>query len=119
MLLVNCAGCGYLGLLGETDTALETRMVDLNVRALTAVTNLVIPFMAAGGHILNVSSIASFCPNPRDDGLLRIQGVCFLLYRGPFRGTAAQAHFCDCRLSGAHADGVFGRGQHHGEVPYL
>ena len=65
MLLVNCAGCGYLGLLGETDTALETRMVDLNVRALTAVTNLVIPFMAAGGHILNVSSIASFCPNPR------------------------------------------------------
>ena len=35
------------------------------IRALTAVTNLVIPFMAAGGHILNVSSIASFCPNPR------------------------------------------------------
>lgn len=64
-LLVNCAGCGYLGELGETETALETRMVDLNVRALTAVTNMVLPFMPAGGRILNVSSIASFCPNPR------------------------------------------------------
>lgn len=64
-LLVNCAGCGYLGRLGEMDTASQTRMVDLNVRALTAVTNIVIPYMPEGAHILNVSSIASFCPNPR------------------------------------------------------
>jgi len=64
-LLVNCAGCGYLGRVGEMDTATQTRMVDLNVRALTAVTNIVVPFMAEGGRILNVSSIASFCPNPR------------------------------------------------------
>ena len=65
VLLVNNAGCGYLGNLGEVDTATQTRMVDLNIRALTAVTNMTIPFMAAGSHILNVSSIASFCPNPR------------------------------------------------------
>lgn len=64
-LLVNCAGCGYLGRVGEMDTASQTRMVDLNVRALTAVTNIVIPYMPEGAHILNVSSIASFCPNPR------------------------------------------------------
>lgn len=64
-LLVNCAGCGYLGRLGEMDTASQTRMVDLNVRALTAVTNIVIPYMPEGSRILNVSSIASFCPNPR------------------------------------------------------
>ena len=64
-LLVNCAGCGCLGRVGEMDTASQTRMVDLNVRALTAVTNLVLPYMPEGGHILNVSSIASFCPNPR------------------------------------------------------
>ena len=64
-LLVNCAGCGYLGRVGEMDTASQTRMVDLNVRALTAVTNIVLPYMPEGSHILNVSSIASFCPNPR------------------------------------------------------
>lgn len=65
VLLVNCAGCGYLGNLGETPTARQIRMIDLNLRALTAVTNMVIPFMPAGSRILNVSSIASFCPNPR------------------------------------------------------
>ena len=64
-LLINNAGCGYLGNLGEMPTATQTRMVDLNLRALTAVTNITVPFMAPGGCILNVSSIASFCPNPR------------------------------------------------------
>jgi short-subunit dehydrogenase len=64
-LLVNDAGCGYLGNLGETDTALETRMIDLNLRALTAITNLTIPYIPRGGRIINVSSIASFCPNAR------------------------------------------------------
>ncbi len=64
-LLINCAGCGFLGRLGEVSTASQTHMVDLNVRALTAVTNIVIPHMPEGSRILNVSSIASFCPNPR------------------------------------------------------
>ena len=64
-LLINNAGCGYLGNLGEMPTATQTRMVDLNLRALTAVTNMVIPFVEEGSRILNVSSIASFCPNPR------------------------------------------------------
>lgn len=65
VLLINNAGCGYLGNLGETDTALQTRMIDLNLRALTAITNMTIPYMIPGSSILNVSSIASFCPNPR------------------------------------------------------
>ena len=64
-ILINNAGCGYLGRMGETETVVQTRMVDLNVRAMTAVTNLVIPYMPAGGRILNTSSIASFCPTPR------------------------------------------------------
>ena len=64
-MLINNAGCGYLGNLGEVETSTQTRMIDLNLRALTAVTNMVIPFMPAGSHIINVSSIASFCPNPR------------------------------------------------------
>lgn len=64
-LLVNNAGCGYLGRIGEMDTASQTRMVDLNMRALTAVTNMTVPYMVPGSRILNVSSIASFCPNPR------------------------------------------------------
>ena len=64
-LLINNAGCGYLGNIGEVDTASQTRMIDLNLRALTAITNMTVPFMAPGSCVLNVSSIASFCPNPR------------------------------------------------------
>ena len=59
-LLINNAGCGYLSNIGDTDY-----QVDLNVRALTAVTNIALPYMVRGGHIINMSSIASFCPNPR------------------------------------------------------
>lgn len=64
-LLVNNAGCGYLANVGDTDYKVQTRMVDLNIRALTAVTSLVVPYIAKGGRIINMSSIASFCPNPR------------------------------------------------------
>lgn len=64
-LLINNAGCGYLGNVGEAETSSQTRMVDLNVRALTAITNMTVGYMDEGSHILNVSSIASFCPNPR------------------------------------------------------
>ena len=49
----------------DIDTASQTRMIDLNLRALTAITNLSVPYMEAGSRILNVSSIASFCPTPR------------------------------------------------------
>ena len=64
-LLVNNAGCGYLGEVGQVDTASQTRMIDLNIRALTAITNMAVHYMDEGSRILNVSSIASFCPNPR------------------------------------------------------
>lgn len=40
-------------------------MVDLNCRALTAVTRYCLPYMTAGALIVNVSSIASFAPTPR------------------------------------------------------
>jgi len=64
-LLINNAGCGYLGNVGEGNLADQTRMTELNVTALTAVTHLVIPYMRSGGRIINVSSIASFCANAR------------------------------------------------------
>ena len=64
-LLINCAGIGFLGYVADMPLETQTGMTDLNVTALTAVTNLVLPYMKAGGHILNVSSIASFCPNAR------------------------------------------------------
>lgn len=64
-LLINNAGCGYLGSVGQGGLHRQLRMTDLNVTALTAVTHITLPFIPRGGRIINVSSIASFCPNPR------------------------------------------------------
>ena len=51
-LLINNAGFGRLCDFGESDPADQTGMVDLNCRALTAVTRCCLPYMAAGGLIL-------------------------------------------------------------------
>ncbi len=64
-LLINNSGCGFLGDVGQGELSRQTTMIDLNLKGLTAVTHLSIPYMTRGSHIINVSSIASFCPNPR------------------------------------------------------
>ncbi len=64
-LLVNNSGCGFLGNVGDGELAHQTSMIELNLKGLTAVTHIVLPYMTKGSHIINVSSIASFCPNPR------------------------------------------------------
>ncbi len=65
-LLVNNAGVGELDNMIDSDVATQCRMVDLNCRALTAVTTLVLPYMARGtGRIIQIASIASFVPNAR------------------------------------------------------
>ena len=64
-LLVNNAGMGTLGEVADSDPATQGHMVDLNCRALTELTTLVLKFMDRGGVILNVCSIASFVPNAR------------------------------------------------------
>ena len=65
VLLVNNSGCGFLGNVGEGELENQLKMVDLNLRGLTAVTHVTMPYMAKGSRVINVSSIASFCPNPR------------------------------------------------------
>lgn len=64
-LLVGNAGCGYLGNFEGSALNEQLRMLDLNIRSLTAVTHTVLPYMPDGGHIIHISSIASFVPNPR------------------------------------------------------
>ncbi len=64
-LLINNAGYGKLGNFDELGTAEQCGMVDLNCRALTAMTSVTLPYMDRGSGILNVSSIASFAPTTR------------------------------------------------------
>lgn len=64
-LLINNAGCGTVGDFADMELSTQTRMVDLNVRALTAVTERCLGYMTSGAVILNVCSIAAFAPNTR------------------------------------------------------
>lgn len=64
-LLINNSGCGFIGNVGEGELERQTAMVDLNLKGLTAMTHILIPYMSRGSAIINISSIASFAPNPR------------------------------------------------------
>lgn len=63
-LLINNAGCGFLGAFADSNEDEQLRSIDLNVRALTRLTRAALPYMPRGARVLNTSSIASFSPNP-------------------------------------------------------
>lgn len=63
-VLINCAGYGKFGNYDDIAPADATGMIDLNARALVAVTNAVLPFMERGSRILQVCSISAFLPVP-------------------------------------------------------
>lgn len=63
-LLVNCAGFGKTGKVEETKYSDQTGMIDVNCRALTAVTALCLPYITGNSRIINVASAAAFLPQP-------------------------------------------------------
>lgn len=63
--LVNNAGFGLIGRAAELDAAEQIDMIDLNIRALTALTLAFLPsLVATRGGVLNVASVAAFMPGP-------------------------------------------------------
>ena len=64
-LLINNAGVGKLGNIAECDAENQTKMVDLNCRALTFAVSVTLPYMKRGSNIINIASIAAFAPTPR------------------------------------------------------
>jgi hypothetical protein len=67
-ILVNNAGMIVYGKFWETDWEDERRMLWVNLMSLTRLTKLILPGMTARGRgrILNVGSIGSFVPSPRN-----------------------------------------------------
>ena len=64
-MLVNCAGFGKIGDLEEVPLEQTVGMIDVNCRALTAMTYLAIPYMAENSRIIQLASSAAFLPQPR------------------------------------------------------
>ena len=63
-LLVNAAGFGKFGSFEKIPLSDECRMIDLNCKALVAVTRTVLPYMGKGSHILQLDSLSAFQPVP-------------------------------------------------------
>ena len=63
-LLVNAAGFGKFGASEEIPLDDELRMIDLNCKALVAMTRLTLPYMGKNSHILQLDSLSAFQPVP-------------------------------------------------------
>ena len=63
-LLVNAAGFGKFGASLQIPLEDECRMIDLNCKALVAMTRLTLPYMQPGSHVLQLDSLSAFQPVP-------------------------------------------------------
>lgn len=66
-VLINNAGIGTFGYIAEIDLEEEMKLIDINIKALTKLTKLILPSMIENGEgaILNVASTAAFCAGPK------------------------------------------------------
>ena len=63
--LVNAAGIGKIGNVGDLSEGDECGMVRLNCEALCAMPHLVLPYMSRGSRIIQFASSAAFLPQPK------------------------------------------------------
>ena len=63
-LLVNAAGFGKFGASLKIPVEDELRMIDLNCKALVAMTRICLPYMRKGSHVLQLDSLSAFQPVP-------------------------------------------------------
>ena len=62
--LVCSAGVGYNGEFEKLDRTQIAKMVNINVRALTVLTHLSLPYINKNGRIIEIASSAGFMPQP-------------------------------------------------------
>ncbi len=63
-LLVNAAGFGRFALTEAVPTDIYMNMIDLNCKALVAMTQATLPYMKKGSRVLQLASLSSFQPVP-------------------------------------------------------
>ena len=64
-ILVNAAGYGKIGAVGDVSLVDEMGMVQLNCAALCGVTHLALPYMSPNSRIIQFASSAAFLPQPK------------------------------------------------------
>jgi len=64
IFLANCAGFGKFARYTNVPLSESLNMIDLNVKALVAVTELTLPYMPKGSSVIQLDSLSSFQPVP-------------------------------------------------------
>ena len=112
-LLVNGAGLGHNGPTARLETSGLCDMIDVNCRALIAVTRLCLPYMGRGSRILQLASGSAFLPQPGFAVYAASKSCVLSFSRGAAGRAAAQRHRGDGSLSGACGYRLFpGRRNH-------
>ena len=65
LFLANCSGFGKFGHYYNVPLSESLNMIDLNVKALVAMTELTLPYMPKGSSVIQLDSLSSFQPVPR------------------------------------------------------
>ncbi|MGP1487939.1 MAG: SDR family NAD(P)-dependent oxidoreductase [Peptoanaerobacter stomatis] len=63
-ILVNSSGFGVMGDSSEMNRKVQEDMILLNCKALFSLTNICTNYMSRGSGILQIASVAGFCPQP-------------------------------------------------------
>ena len=66
-ILVGCAGYGKVGAFTASSEADLLGMIDLNCKALTKITYLILPYMPKRSYLIQLASPAAFLPQPGFD----------------------------------------------------
>lgn len=63
-ILINCSGYGKFEATQNISLEENLGMIDLNCRALTAMTYVTLPYMSRGSELMEIASVAAFQPIP-------------------------------------------------------
>lgn len=64
-VMVNAAGYGIIGEVRSMSLQDTVGMIDLNCRALTVLTYMVLPYLSQGSNLIQMASSAAFMPQPK------------------------------------------------------
>ena len=81
--LCNAAGFGRFALFTETELDVNLAMIDLNDKALVAMTQLSLPWMKRGSRVINLDSLSAFQPVPYQCIYGSTKAFVCLLYTSP------------------------------------
>lgn len=115
-MLINSAGFGKRGNLDDLSYKDALAMIDVNCRALTALSYAVIPFLAFDSRIINIASAAAFCPQPKFSVYAATKSYVLSLSRALSRELKDQEVYVTAVCPGPVATNFFARAE-RGQQP--